>query len=339
VWWALLLLAALVAVDAGYAQAAGSGNPINDRLLSLSPAERATTLAQNVGQGCVGTAAFPMGVVSTDKWKSLAYWSVRCKDGRSFAIQIAPDAHTSVIDCKTLQANGKECFASIATSPAPDRPKSPEAATPPAVLSGSGFFIASNYDLVTNVHVVESCRQISAYTALRQSCSAKIIADDRANDLALLRCDIPHPIVPRLRMFPRLGEDIVVYGFPLSGTLASTGNVTAGNITALAGIRDDSSRMQVSAPVQPGNSGGPVLDRNGNVVGVVVSKLDALKLAASLKDIPQNVNFAIKSSVLAGFLSGNGVASSDAGEVRHPLSTAEIADRARAFTVRVECFQ
>src|SRR5215469_5150470 len=88
----------------------GSGNPIHDRLVSLSPAEQARTLAQNVGQGCVGTAALPMGVVSTDKWKALAYWSVRCQDGRSFALQIAPDAKIFVVNCETLRAIGKECF-------------------------------------------------------------------------------------------------------------------------------------------------------------------------------------------------------------------------------------
>jgi hypothetical protein len=110
VWRALLLLAASIAVGFGGAQAAGSGNPIHDRLLSLPAAEQAKTLAQNVGQGCIGVLAFPMGVISTDKWKSLAYWSVRCKDGRSFAIQIAPNAQIFVIDCRTLQANGKKCF-------------------------------------------------------------------------------------------------------------------------------------------------------------------------------------------------------------------------------------
>jgi hypothetical protein len=105
------LLTALILAGSGGAQAAGgSGNPINDRLLALPSAEQAKTIAQNVGQGCVGTSAFPMGVVSTDKWKSLAYWSVRCKDGRSFAIQISPNAQIFVVDCQTLRANGKECF-------------------------------------------------------------------------------------------------------------------------------------------------------------------------------------------------------------------------------------
>jgi hypothetical protein len=106
----VLLFAALMAAGPAAAQKAVSGNPVNDRLLAMPPAQQAKTLAKNVGHGCVGTSAFPMGVVSTDKWKALAYWSVHCKDGRSFALQIAPNAEAFVIDCRVLQANGKDCF-------------------------------------------------------------------------------------------------------------------------------------------------------------------------------------------------------------------------------------
>jgi len=107
-----LLFTTLAAIGPGTADAAGSGNPTNDRLVALAPAEQAKALAKNVGHGCVGTSAFAMGIVDTAKWKSLAYWSVQCKDGRSFAIQIAPDpkAPWAIADCRVLQANGKECF-------------------------------------------------------------------------------------------------------------------------------------------------------------------------------------------------------------------------------------
>jgi hypothetical protein len=107
---AVLLLAALIAVGPRVAQAAGSGNPVHDRLLLLPPAEQAQAIAHNVAQSCVGLKAFPMGVTATGKAKGFAYWSVQCKDGRSFAIQIAPDAEIVVIDCQLLKANGKECF-------------------------------------------------------------------------------------------------------------------------------------------------------------------------------------------------------------------------------------
>ena len=108
----VLLFAALIAVGPAAAQKAASGNSTHDRLLAMPPAQQAKTLAKNVGHGCVGTSAFAMGVVDTAKWKSLAYWSVQCKDGRSFAIQIDPDpkAPWIITDCRVLQANGKDCF-------------------------------------------------------------------------------------------------------------------------------------------------------------------------------------------------------------------------------------
>jgi hypothetical protein len=106
----ILLLAALIATGPAAAQKAVSGNPVNDRLLAMPPAQQAKTLAKNVGHGCIGTSAFAMGVVDTAKWKSLAYWSLQCKDGRSFAIQIAPNAEAFVIDCRVLHENGRECF-------------------------------------------------------------------------------------------------------------------------------------------------------------------------------------------------------------------------------------
>jgi len=109
-WRLTLVFAALVFASPAAAQAVGSGNPVNDRLLSLPPAEQAKTISKNVGQGCVGTTAFPMGVVNTAKWKGIAYWSVRCKDGRSFAIQITPKSQATAADCKQLVGSGKECF-------------------------------------------------------------------------------------------------------------------------------------------------------------------------------------------------------------------------------------
>lgn len=92
------------------AHSAGSGNKINDRLLSLAPAEQAENIAHNVGQNCVGVESFAMGVTTRGKAKGFAYWSVRCKDGRSFALQIAPNGDIFVADCQVLKANGKECF-------------------------------------------------------------------------------------------------------------------------------------------------------------------------------------------------------------------------------------
>ncbi|MFV3492931.1 trypsin-like peptidase domain-containing protein, partial [Mycobacterium tuberculosis] len=94
-----------------------------------------------------------------------------------------------------------------------------------------------------------------------------------ANDLAVLKVAGPAERSLPLRPSIRLGEGIAAFGFPHSDLLATTGNFTLGNVTALAGLRDDSRYLQISAPVQSGNSGGPLLDGSGNVVGVVTAKL------------------------------------------------------------------
>jgi S1-C subfamily serine protease len=139
-----------------------------------------------------------------------------------------------------------------------------------------------------------------------------------------------------LRAQPHVGESIFVFGFPLSGILSASGNFTTGTITAITGLGDDTRLAQISAPVQPGNSGGPLIDKYGNIVGVIVSKLNALNIATATNDIPQNVNFAIKSAVLMNFLESNGVTAETNTKSRE-LPPEAIADLAKLFTVRVIC--
>jgi hypothetical protein len=134
----------------------------------------------------------------------------------------------------------------------------------------------------------------------------------------------------------RLGESVVAFGFPLAGSLSLEGNVTTGNVSALAGLRDDPAYVQVTAPVQPGNSGGPLLDDAGNVIGVITAKLDAISIAKRTGDIPQNVNFAVKANVLESFLQRHAVTYAKQVTDRR-LSVADIAESAKAASVRVEC--
>lgn len=93
----------------GAVAAEGSGNPGNDHLLSLPPEDQAKMLTKGI-KGCVGESPFPMGVTASGKAKGYAYWSVRCKDGRSFAVQITPKSQATAADCRALQGTGKECF-------------------------------------------------------------------------------------------------------------------------------------------------------------------------------------------------------------------------------------
>ena len=127
-------------------------------------------------------------------------------------------------------------------------------------------------------------------------------------------------------------------GFPLRGLLANQANVTVGIVSATAGLQDDARFLQITAPVQPGNSGGPLFDRSGNIVGVIVAKLDALQVAELTGDIPQNVNFAIKAGVARTFLAANGVGYETAPSVDR-LDTADVAETGRTITVAVECLR
>ena len=107
----LLLLAALLAAGSGLTAlaAGGSGNSANDSLLAMSPEQQAEMLTKGI-KDCVGESPFPMGVTKSGKAKGYAYWSVRCKDGRSFAVQITPKSLATPADCKALEGSGKECF-------------------------------------------------------------------------------------------------------------------------------------------------------------------------------------------------------------------------------------
>ncbi len=110
----VLLAAALVAAGAGWpeARAAGSGNPRNDRLLAMTETQRAKVLGDDLRRGCVGVDAFPMGVAKTGRGKGAAYWSVRCKDGKSYAIEFPPSNKIPAmfVECQSLQGTGRECF-------------------------------------------------------------------------------------------------------------------------------------------------------------------------------------------------------------------------------------
>jgi S1-C subfamily serine protease len=116
-------------------------------------------------------------------------------------------------------------------------------------------------------------------------------------------------------------------------------SVEAGRVAARPGEASDKTKLeflQISAPVQPGNSGGPLLDRNGTVIGVVVAKLNALEVASAAGDIPQNVNFAVKASVAAAFLDAQHVPQAENAGAG-ALSTADTAERAKPFTVQLIC--
>jgi S1-C subfamily serine protease len=203
---------------------------------------------------------------------------------------------------------------------------------------GTGFFVTADGYALTNHHVVEDCRSIALLTD-RGPLPARVVRLDERNDLALLFVESSGKVAAAsFRAAPgiRSGDSVVVAGFPLPTVLQNGLNVTVGNVSSMAGIGGNSALLQMTAPVQPGNSGGPLLDMAGNVVGVIVSKLDALGVAKETGDIPQNINFAVQGSIARLFLDAQGVRVAEKPS-SSALAVGDVVEYARAYTFQVEC--
>lgn len=201
--------------------------------------------------------------------------------------------------------------------------------------SGSGVVIAPRL-VLSNHHVVSRCSAIDVLLAGHRH-PARLRGSNATSDLALLDvATLPETPTPALRAGAVIGEPVMVAGYPLQGVLSSDLIVTDGIVNSLSGLARNTTQLQVSAPVQPGNSGGPLLDRSGHLVGVVVAKLDALRALVLTGDIPQNINFAVRPEIVARFLADERVTVAQ-GSPDQRLDTQELARRANGFTVKVDC--
>jgi S1-C subfamily serine protease len=208
----------------------------------------------------------------------------------------------------------------------------------PAAVSGSGIIVDTSGHVLTNEHVVRTCTTPRIIDTASATYTATVVTKDAANDLALLKVEHQWPQAASLRdgREPRPGENVVVTGYPLNKLVGSGMAVTTGSVTSLTGPRDDSRLLQLSAPVQPGNSGGPLLDGEGHLIGVVTSTLNGMVLALATGAVPQNVNFAVKVAIVRNFLDSHDITYAHAASARE-LPAADVGDLARKFTVRIEC--
>ena len=244
----------------------------------------------------------------------------------------------------TANASPNPPLQSSPTAPtSPPEPSSPPASiqkpqpSKPQFSSGTGFFIDTEGAIVTNAHVVADCDDIRIKTTDGAVDTARVLNRDAANDLALLKSSTVSKKAARIRIGVRLGEGVAAFGYPHTDILSTSGNFTLGNVTALTGMGDDSRYFQISAPVQSGNSGGPLLDTSGNVIGVVSAKLNALKIAMNGGDLTQNVNFALKSALLATYLDSNKITIQQGAVADKPSDPADLADRAKEISVFILC--
>ena len=235
------------------------------------------------------------------------------------------------------------------------QPKKQQKARPKSG-SGSGFFISKLGHIITNQHVVNKCSSITVGDSIDKQVPAELLETDKRNDLALLKTTslklassetkslirkLSIEIVPLATgglmrgKDVKLGEDVLVAGFPYGDIFSKNIKVTKGIVSSTTGIKDDSGQFQLDAAVQPGNSGGPIYDKYGNIVGVVVAQLNKFKMAKAIGSLPENVNFGIKASTVKQFL--NESIPTRWSERTKEISTTKLSEIAKKQTVMVVC--
>jgi serine protease Do len=168
--------------------------------------------------------------------------------------------------------------------------------------SGTGFFISNDGFLLSNQHVVEGAVRVMVKTKTGLF-PATVVRSDAANDLAVLKVNGTFkslPVAPSRGV--KLGATVFTMGFPNIQLQGFEPKLTKGEVSGLAGVQDDPRHFQISAAVQPGNSGGALLDDRGNVIGVVVGKLSQRAALLTSGQLAENVNYALKSSFVLSFV-------------------------------------
>ena len=175
------------------------------------------------------------------------------------------------------------------------------------VATGTGFFVSENGYIVTNQHVIDGCTETRVHSR-DKTLTSSLIAKDGQNDLALLQVNYtPDKFFKLSETNPSLLQEIIAAGYPFGNQISNSIKVTRGIVSAMAGLGDNLSQMQIDAALQPGNSGGPIIDDSGSVVGVAVAKLDAEYTLENFGTLPENTNFGIKVSVVKSLLESNNV--------------------------------
>lgn len=163
--------------------------------------------------------------------------------------------------------------------------------------TGTGFFISNDGHMITNYHVIKNANSINVAIGEKEI-EAKIITQDKINDIAIIKVEIPNTeSIPIIRSSDSsVGEEVFTLGYPLVDVQGKELKATFGRINAMSGLQDDIRVMQVDVPIQPGNSGGPLINSKGEVVGIVTATMDSIVTLYKKGVLPQNVNFAVKSN-------------------------------------------
>ena len=188
--------------------------------------------------------------------------------------------------------------------------------------SGTAWPVSQGF-VITNNHVVSGSKTLTLIRSDGTRISARVVGRDEDNDLALLSVDEPQSLPPPLAMSSSaadLGSNVFTIGFPHLDLMGHSPKVTEGIVSSQTGLHDDDRYYQISVPVQAGNSGGPLIDMNGRVIGIVTGKLNALAVFQRSGNLPENVNYAIKSRLITALL-GNATGSDQPRGSMQPTGT------------------
>lgn len=295
--------------------------------VTLRDLQSITTMVNDHGFVLDTTNRGEASVILVEIYRRNGDWRLSA-NGQGFVGGIGAVASSLNIDIPVTYPPDMQDIASPGAG-GPDRPP------PGSKFSGSGFAVDGRH-VLTNAHVVDGARTI-AIVSEKLNCPAEVVFVDPRNDIALLRVERDLPAVARFRftLDLHLGEDIVVVGFPLQGLLGSGPQATAGNVSSLCGMGNDSSVMQFTAPTASGNSGGPILDMAGLVVGQVHSSLNIERIRQGGVNA-ENVNFGSKAPMLRTFLATNDVGCTVSDDTAQ-RSRADIVREARSFIYLVKC--
>lgn len=343
-------------------QTAPTFPPIDGRTREMRPAaqfEDEQTIALDLEQIGAGVDRLLLIAFDRESQPIATRLMVQSADLRFAAdLRARPDAAVILIECYRhqggwrLSANGQGFamgLSAIAAAHGIDRswvtrllprlhPPADSGYEPPrgsGPSSGSGVAIERNH-VLTNAHVVEDARTVTVHAGGRPLPAQTVFSDPR-NDLALLRVEAGLPGIARFRseVGLHLGEDIVALGFPLQGLLGTGPQASAGNIAALCGIGNDSTVFQFTAPIASGNSGGPILDMAGHLVGLVSSSLNLDRIRQS-GNSAENINFGIKGAIILSFLDSFGIDPPMAHDTVQ-IGRAAVVRQARDTIARITC--
>jgi S1-C subfamily serine protease len=222
----------------------------------------------------------------------------------------------------------------IVEKPKEKKKKEPKKQTPDdnkivAAASGTGFFVSKSGHIISNHHVIEGC-DTTKLTFKGKEVVADVLAVDKMNDLAILKANlIPNQVYSVATEDAGLLEDIIIAGYPLGKKVSAAIKTSKGSVTALAGYGDNYSEFQTDAALNQGNSGGPIMNQKGNVIGVAVANYGK-------KAGVESFNFGIKSSTLKTFASANGLTFLPPNN--RELSNKDLGKLITDGTVYLECY-